>query len=464
MTNTRSRHTSVAWVFLVMTSTQVAGFELGVHESIVRAALVGRMSPDGIDDVVGALILGDPGTGTRGSDLYQFSPERHFDGAPDHDTLCRHWGTAVDDRLDMVVALAVATDAEKRKLADPRRARRVFGAVVHALADFYSHTNWVELFAAQGKHAPPAPLLGSTCDFDRDALRIPGEVQSGFFSVPEMLPIYGPIGTPCPRNPPAGFRYCHEQLNKDSAEGKRGAELIPKLGKTYHEVARNLAIETTAAAWETVRQRMLQRYQESRIVDAECLFAKLSWGGERTCRRSWRIRASFVDYVHNESGFTRTEISGLDARLTWEPVRFSGPQLPNSQFVIESGASGGRAQWRTTIDEESCEAGAANSTDESGRVSVPLSIDDEAFDPTELLRFQFPTFNLECPGLYFHVPPSLGRPVGWSVEQHCNGPDFRLKLRTGRHELGPCFFKFTVQGGTVDLVRSMVVQLDVTTD
>src|SRR5262249_14807541 len=148
-----------------------------------------------------------------------------------------------------------------------RGALKALGMATHALADFYAHTNWVELL---GPAAEQAPLLGA----EFPAAELPADLQSGYYSLR-----YGPKGCPSRRGvctPPPGYGYCHEQLNKDAPTRGHGADrVIPGTlsGPTYHEVAVRLAIAATRDLWAVLWERLAATYPE-----AEALMAALATG------------------------------------------------------------------------------------------------------------------------------------------------------------------------------------------
>jgi hypothetical protein len=207
---------------------------LAVHERIVREALGDVLASDALRVVILA---------NRRSDLHQLTPYYHFDSARDARALCDLWERGLHTWLARAVALSTPGDSAAPGFLKRRDALAAFGRATHALADFYSHTNWIELAVARGEKPALAPLLEDRCDPER----LPAGLQSGYFSLR-----YGLSG--CPRSgPPPGFAYCHATLNKDAPNRGRGAERPAPDAPTYHEMAVQLAIGSTRAAWETVR-------------------------------------------------------------------------------------------------------------------------------------------------------------------------------------------------------------------
>jgi hypothetical protein len=199
-----------------------------LHRAILRAALgdAPLVSRGALATIIRANVL---------SDLFQWEPWRHFDSAADPSVLCAHWRRGVRAQLDL--AQALTTSGERG------RALRAFGLASHALADFYAHTNWVELAIAQGQAPQPAPLLGA----DLTPEMLPASLHSGYFSLRYGLrgcPTCD--GAPCP---PTGYAACHATLNKDTPRRGHGAEVALPSGETYGALALTLAIQTTRDAW-----------------------------------------------------------------------------------------------------------------------------------------------------------------------------------------------------------------------
>src|SRR5215472_12104698 len=93
---------------------------------------------------------------------------------------------------------------------DPRIARADFGALMHAVEDFYSHSNWLE--TGQRNLAPIIPACAG--------LGLLGTLQTGFFRPDLYDPISGcPMDASGNPAPPAPFMYCHLTLHKDAPIG-----------------------------------------------------------------------------------------------------------------------------------------------------------------------------------------------------------------------------------------------------
>jgi hypothetical protein len=238
---------------------------LKVHERILRDAL-------GDGHTMSEQALGWIITANKLSDLYQFTPERHFDNAPDRESICERWKNGLKLFLDRAVELSAPIGKERRMPGNRKGALKAFGAATHALADFYAHTNWVELGVAQKNTEVLAPLFGQTCQ----SSDFPMQLESGYFNL-----WYGIKG--CPKDagtfkPPRGYRYCHEQIAKDHPDKGHGAERIGIDGPTYHEVAVVLATRATDQLWKTLHDCIVTRYSTDVTGDIETFFMKLAWG------------------------------------------------------------------------------------------------------------------------------------------------------------------------------------------
>jgi hypothetical protein len=224
---------------------------LAVHERIVREAVGDALGPRSLRLVIRA---------NRRSDLHQLSPEYHFDSAPDARMLCALWQRGLHRWLThatILSAFSVQADSATARRASQRDALADFGRATHALADFYSHTNWIELATSKGETPVPAPLLGDTCA----PQTLPAGLQSGYFSLRHGL-------SGCPRGgPPPGFAYCHAGLNKDAPNRGHGAERPTPGGPTYHELAVQLAIASTRAAWARLSTDIANAGGETRFTE-----------------------------------------------------------------------------------------------------------------------------------------------------------------------------------------------------
>jgi hypothetical protein len=237
---------------ILIPGAPVQAFTPEIHGNITREALAAgdTIASDALELVVQA---------NRRSDWNLWEEARHFDNARDPVEICRLWGSGVNRWYEDAVKGIAPADREKRQLKNRTEALNLFGKILHAVQDFYSHSNYIELSLP----APQPGFLLAECN----PLNLPRDLQSGYFSVR-----YGLDGCPAD-GPPAGFRYCHSKLNKDTP------------GAPNHNAARFFATTATRLAWEELRRRVIATYGSDQPTDAECLLTKLAWGGDRSCQR-----------------------------------------------------------------------------------------------------------------------------------------------------------------------------------
>jgi hypothetical protein len=99
-----------------------------------------------------------------------------------------------------------------------------FGGLLHTVQDFYSHSNWVELFQDQS----PVPV------WDLDPSSLPAAIVSGTYG--DSPKLCGP-GAPT-----------HAELNKDSPGSTEGQKVVaagPNQGATLFQLAYNTAVAAT---------------------------------------------------------------------------------------------------------------------------------------------------------------------------------------------------------------------------
>lgn len=235
---------------------------LKAHEKILRDAL-------GDGNIMSSQALNWVITANKLCDLHQLAPERHFDNAPNREILCDRWKKGLKAYIDQTIELCAPVRSSRPMLKNRKGALHAFGAATHALADFYAHTNWVELGVAQGDYETLAPLLSDVCHVND----FPIGLQSGYFSL-----WHGFRG--CPKaGPPMGYQYCHEQIAKDYPDKGHGADYIHIAGLTYYELAVLLASRATFQLWKMLHHRIVARYNTA--TDAEAVFLELSWGSKQ---------------------------------------------------------------------------------------------------------------------------------------------------------------------------------------
>ncbi|MGV9946982.1 hypothetical protein [Rhodococcus aetherivorans] len=266
--------TAAAAFFAMSVPPKAQAFYGDDHALIVRAALpLVQSSPDdGVDatalnQIIGSLL---DGTGTRGADLFQFDAFRHIDSAASPAEICVLVAEAWDFYIPQVIrGAAPAGPPDFRLLSNGPQARSAFGGLAHALADFYSHSNWIELAIAANLRPGLAPIF-PTCDDGFLA-----GVHTGYFN-----PMSGVDGCPSTAlggepDPPERFEECHLTLNKDTAHSLRGDAPVPGMSPmTHYDLARALATRHTTELYWLVRS-IVARSFSSEDLDGECVARNL---------------------------------------------------------------------------------------------------------------------------------------------------------------------------------------------
>jgi hypothetical protein len=261
------------------TSTAQA-FDLDTHEAILRAALTTALSTDALDEVTNYGIA-VPEAGEKveitsislapGASLHALAFEQIWDNGATPADLCGRF-SMVAAALKFSLDQAAPKGAEYRELTDDKKARRAFGLAAVLLSNFYAHTNWVELAADRGVKPGLAPLNGGCTPGS-----LPADLQSGYYnasSAPDGCPKVAGVA-----RPPAPFKLCFSDLNKDSADSGHGAQRATKLGgqPTYHDLAQGLAIEATRQLFTGFRELVVQTYTpETWNANGQCVFDKLT--------------------------------------------------------------------------------------------------------------------------------------------------------------------------------------------
>jgi hypothetical protein len=239
------------------------------------------MSAQALGWVIGYYAL-VTGSGNLGSDVHLLTPARHFANAPSPTVLCQRWRDGLHRFLEEAVAESAPAGVALHTIPHRKEALTVFGEATHSLADFYAHTNWIELAVARHVRPGLAPLLGERCV----PTAFPPALQSGYSNH-----LTGGLSG-CPRTgPPPPFRYCDAQLNKDDDKPRHhGHDKALSDGTTYFQVAVRLATQATAALWQALHDRILARYGANPTIDAPCVFHKLAWGGDASCQKRTTAR------------------------------------------------------------------------------------------------------------------------------------------------------------------------------
>ena len=257
-------------------------FDSPTHDRIVHDAL----APDGVDPLAMAQILNGPppGGGAVGSDAWPSDTFRHLDNAASPADICARAQEAWNVFSPSLFNGAQPAGPGYTVLANGPAARSAFGGLAHAVEDFYSHSNWVELNIEAGQPDTPGPQLFPTCD----PASMPAGLHTGYFSL-----LYGPGGCPF-GGPPPGYQECHSTLNKDSAYSARGKTPVPGTGMTEYDLAVQLATQATARLYEQIRGMVVDSVNAAHPdADGECVAHKLFDTGLAPCTKD---NASFLGF------------------------------------------------------------------------------------------------------------------------------------------------------------------------
>lgn len=336
-----------------------------VHIPVFRSELGAKFDAQGQEWVI---------LGLREPDVIgQTAPEMHFDGAANPTQMCDRWKDGPSKFLTETARTAV--EAFRRDKKDPPGTDRVaifrqqalvnFGRYLHAIQDFYSHANWVELAVAQGGSPGVAPILDGC-----DAAKLPSALATGYFD-PKFPPDFcGPPGAP---RPPAGlgFTYCHGpsdphtlesvqsvatwlqglqntqpsspttgspcwkdytgtldhalMIAKDLAKSFHGCETLPGSSDTYYAVAKQLATRATADTWPVLHDTVVQEFTKQASLfpnrDPECLFTALVKGTDPACPKATMFKGTSADALGLAYGLRAIDVP-KERIGTWEVRAF----------------------------------------------------------------------------------------------------------------------------------------------
>jgi hypothetical protein len=272
---------------LPLVPSQVAdAFNPPVHIAIFDEALGDKFSPEAQAWVKLGLEYSDRPLG-------HFYPQLHFDSAQDRWQVCQRLKEG--PRFLLSRSAEAALQAPNNPSPGFRTtALTLYGQYIHAIMDFYSHANWIELHVAKGEKPETLPIL--TQQGECNPLKLPEKLTTGYFS-----PWYGFDGCP-DAGPPGGFEYCHgptadptQQLAKDVPDGYHGADLLPggsaicpenPCTRSYHDEAKRLATDATRESWPAFKATIEAAMQDAfPDRDAACLFTWLVQGGDPACAK-----------------------------------------------------------------------------------------------------------------------------------------------------------------------------------
>jgi hypothetical protein len=244
--------TAVVTALLASPAPKAQAFLPQNHERITRDGL----PPGEVDDAAYLQIFvgPPPGAGVAGSETFQLPDFRHFDNAKNPADICARAQDAWNFFIPLILGGALPIGTE---LVDGPQARAAFGGLLHAVQDFYAHSNWVELNVAAGQPERPVPPLYPTCD----PATLPAGLYTGFYD----LGLVADGGCP-PGGPPPGFAQCHTTLNKDDNNNPKmspeGLVRVRGAKKNYFELAMLLAARETTEVYHQVRGLVTDRYGE----------------------------------------------------------------------------------------------------------------------------------------------------------------------------------------------------------
>lgn len=224
--------------FLGWPAQKAWAFSILNHEMITRDAL----PPDQVDEtsMLQILVGPPPGGGAMGSDAFPTDEFRHIDNAKNPTDICARGKQAWNTFSPVLLSGAKTTG---NGLTNGPGARAAFGGLLHALQDFYAHSNWVEDNIAAGDLYKIAPPIFPTCN----PADFPTNLHTGYFSLQEGLE-----GCP-PGGPPPGFQECHSTLNKDSNTEPEGSKSVPGTNMTMFDLAAQLATTASTNMYQQLR-------------------------------------------------------------------------------------------------------------------------------------------------------------------------------------------------------------------
>ncbi len=169
-----------------------------------------------------------------------------------------------------------------RKSEACRQTLQALGRTIHAVQDFYAHSNYLELLLSEDKPLdivdwsnPPERL--TTCYYyyegllQQEALETrPQVVQSLSRRYPTLVfHSEQEFGTRslfnCPESTVLSYAVapvslCYLELNKDNARTLEGSAVSTRYRLTYHQLAKDLAVKDTVRTWHMFEQSVRKKY------------------------------------------------------------------------------------------------------------------------------------------------------------------------------------------------------------
>jgi hypothetical protein len=163
-----------------------------------------------------------------------------------------HYDNCTIDASTAYLRAQLAEAEKQAKAGDAYKALAALGRAAHSLQDFFIHTNYVELVAAQYGRLDDVPVLelwNPQSDAELTSLKAKGLLSGTVFWESGQCP----AGTPS-----------HEAVNKDDDEkSTQGRKVIEAWGCTHYRAAYELARRATA--------RMLRgRLSKSETIKLRC--------------------------------------------------------------------------------------------------------------------------------------------------------------------------------------------------
>jgi len=168
--------------------------------------------------------------------LHQFESKAHFDNC-DFDSATSYITSLLEEAGGQVGSAQNAQDSGDKAGTEASAAKAFFvlGQALHAVQDFYAHTNYVEMTAPKAKKVTDIEVIAPWRPEGRD--RIQDLRGQGLYS--------GYVFWGIPQRCPSGTTS-HGDLAKDSATTKSGSKLLPHLQNTsQYKVAVFLAREAS---------------------------------------------------------------------------------------------------------------------------------------------------------------------------------------------------------------------------